>query len=77
MEGRTMQWEALDTHCFPWFNLSAAGSKGTEQEHAASRRDAVAKKMTRQQVAEAQRLAREWKPKRAKQRNLDTHFLRI
>jgi hypothetical protein len=49
-----------------WFNLSSAGSCGIEQEHAAERRDSVAKKMTRQQIAEAQRLAREWKPKQAK-----------
>jgi len=36
-----------------WFNLA----------HASSKRDALAKKMTNEQIAEAQRLAREWKAK--------------
>jgi hypothetical protein len=43
-----------------WFSLSAAqgdkdGAKG---------RDMVARKMTPAQIAEAQKLAREWKPKK-------------
>jgi TPR repeat protein len=42
-----------------WFNL--AGSKGLAL--AIEGRDMVAKKMTPGQIAEAQRLAREWKPK--------------
>ena len=43
-----------------WFNLAAArGNK-----HAAGNRDWLAKKMTPAQIAEAQRLAREWKPKK-------------
>jgi len=48
-----------------WFTLSAAGSKGEEQAEAAKFRDSISKKMTPQQIAEAQRLAREWKPKPA------------
>jgi TPR repeat protein len=42
-----------------WFNLAAA------QGHANAKkgRDIVAKLMTSEQIAEAQRLAREWKPK--------------
>ena len=41
-----------------WFNLSAA--QGSED--ARTYRDNVAKLMTPDQIAEAQRLAREWKP---------------
>jgi len=39
-----------------WFNLAAA--QGTEETRTV--RDEIAKEMTRQQIAEAQRLAREW-----------------
>lgn len=47
-----------------WFNLAAAGLKDkTDREGAASNRDMVAEKMTPAQIAEAQKLAREWKPK--------------
>jgi TPR repeat protein len=42
-----------------WFNLSA--TKG--DAHAVKARDIVAAKMTPAQIAEAQKLAREWKPK--------------
>jgi hypothetical protein len=42
-----------------WFNLSAAALNGL----GTADRDAVARKMTPDQIAEAQRLAREWKPK--------------
>ena len=41
-----------------WYNL--AGARGDEQ--ARENRDRIAQKMTRDQIAEAQRLAREWKP---------------
>ena len=41
-----------------WFNLSAAqGNQG-----AAKNRDIAARRMTPAQIAEAQKLAREWKP---------------
>ena len=47
-----------------WFNLTAANnSNKTGREKAASNRDLMAKQMTPAQVAEAQKLAREWKPK--------------
>ena len=42
-----------------WFNLSAA--QGDEQT--IKNRDRIAKQMTSDQIAEAQRMAREWKPK--------------
>jgi TPR repeat protein len=41
-----------------WFNLAAAQGN----EDARQNRDSVAKLMTPDQVAEAQRLARQWKP---------------
>jgi len=45
-----------------WFNLAAAqGWIGFEK--AKTNRDIAAERMTREQIAEAQRLAREWKPK--------------
>ena len=43
-----------------WFNLSAAQGDA----NATKSRDIVAAKMTPAQIAEAQRLAREWRPKR-------------
>jgi TPR repeat protein len=42
-----------------WFNLAAANGK----PDSAIRRDLLADQMTKDQIAEAQRLAREWKPK--------------
>ncbi len=42
-----------------WFSL--AGAQGDKQ--AAKQRDIVAKRMTPAQIAEAQKLVREWKPK--------------
>jgi len=41
-----------------WFNLSAAQG----EQDAAEDRDKVAQRMTSAQVAEEQKLAREWKP---------------
>jgi TPR repeat protein len=42
-----------------WFNLAASRGDSKAPEN----RDVVAGKMTREQIAEAQRLAREWTPK--------------
>ena len=42
-----------------WFNLSAA----QDDDDAAKNRDVVAQRMTPAQIAEAQKLTREWKPK--------------
>jgi uncharacterized protein len=41
-----------------WFNLAA----GQGNEHAVKARDLVAGRMTPDQISEAQRLVREWKP---------------
>lgn len=43
---------------YMWFSLSAAQGK----EGAATFRDLIARRMTPAQIAEAQKLAREWKP---------------
>ena len=43
---------------YMWFNLSAAQGR----DGAAAFRDLIARRMTPAQIAEAQRLAREWKP---------------
>jgi TPR repeat protein len=43
-----------------WFNLSAAQG----DQNAAETRDRILKRMTPAQIAEAQKLAREWQPKR-------------
>lgn len=48
-----------------WFNLAATrfpASDARNRETAIKNRDLVAKQMTREQIDEAQRLAREWKP---------------
>ncbi len=42
-----------------WFNLAAAQGDDMARKNS----DIVAKRMTAEQIAEAQRLAREWKPK--------------
>jgi TPR repeat protein len=46
-----------------WFNLAAVRFVAGEHNTAAENRDLVGRKMTRAQIAEAQRLAREWRPK--------------
>ena len=47
-----------------WFNLAAAGATDKEvRDRATNNRDTVAAKMNSTQVAEAQKLAREWKAK--------------
>ncbi len=43
---------------YMWFNLSAAQGR----ESAAAFRDLIARSLTPAQIAEAQKLAREWKP---------------
>ncbi len=46
-----------------WYSLAALRSSGEDRDEAASNRDDVEAKMSPAQVTEAQRLAREWKPK--------------
>ena len=56
-EGQGVPQDYVQAHL--WFNLAAA--QGIKK--ARNNRDVVAKEMTPAEVAEAQRLAREWKPK--------------
>ncbi len=49
-----------------WLNLAASrfsASEAEKRDHAVKNRDLVAAQMTPAQIAEAQRLARAWKPK--------------
>ncbi len=45
-----------------WLNLAASKAESADQAKVARARDLVAGKMTIQQIADAQRLARDWKP---------------
>jgi uncharacterized protein len=49
---------------YAWFHLAASRFPVTERESAQRNRDHVASKMTPAQIAEAQKLSREWKPKK-------------
>jgi len=46
---------------YTWFNLSAAQG-GLQSQEAEKRRGIIAQRMTPEQIAEAQKLTREWKP---------------
>lgn len=59
-EGRGVPQDFVEAH--KWLNLAAAGSP-SGPNLAAQVREKVAGYMSRSQIAEAQRLAREWKPK--------------
>ena len=63
-DGQGVTQDYVQAHM--WFNLAAARFDASEKEYrdkAAKNRDIVAAKMTPAQIAEAQKLAREWKPK--------------
>jgi len=48
---------------YKWFALAATkSSPGKTRDNAIKGRDAVASEMTQAQIAEGQKLAREWKP---------------
>jgi len=50
---------------YKWFNIAASTETDKEERDQFGRnRDLVSRKMTPNQIAEAQRLAREWKPKK-------------
>ena len=55
--GRGVEQDNIQAHL--WLNLAAAGSEPAARRE----RELVATKMTRSQLAEADRLAREWQPK--------------
>ncbi len=53
-----------DAQAHMWFNLAASRFlPGEDRDKAVKYRNIVAKRMTPAQIAEAQKLAREWKPK--------------
>jgi uncharacterized protein len=60
-QGQGMPQDYVRAHM--WFNIAAAGaSDASVRDQSVKYRDLVAAKMTPEQIAEAQRLAREWKP---------------
>ena len=52
-----------NVQAYMWFDLSARFSEGVERDRMVQNRDVIASYLTPAQLAEAQRLAREWKPK--------------
>ncbi len=48
---------------YMWFDLSARYSEGVERDRMVQNRDVILSYLTPAQLAEAQRLARAWKPK--------------
>ncbi len=53
-----------DVQALMWFNLASSRARdATVRQMAVRNRDEVAAKMTPAQVAEAQRMARDWKTK--------------
>ena len=60
-DGRGVPQDYFQAHL--WYNLAASQLTGEDRETAVTNRDKMAEKMTSDQIAEAQRLAREWKPK--------------
>lgn len=60
--GRGVSTDYVQAH--KWFNLAASRKRsGAGRDMSVGNRDSVAKRMTPAQIAEAQRLAREWAPK--------------
>ncbi len=62
-KGRAVPRDYAQAHM--WFNLAASIFRpGDDRERAVKNRDIVAKRMTPAQISEAQKAAREWKPKK-------------
>jgi TPR repeat protein len=55
-KGEGVAQDYVEAH--KWYNLAAAQG----EKIASNNRDSIAKEMTPEQIAEAQKLAREWKP---------------
>ncbi len=61
--GRGVPQDYVQAHM--WFNLAVPNlAAGANRDTAVENRDNVSAKMTPAQIAEVQRLAREWKPKK-------------
>ena len=59
-DGRGVPQDRVRAHM--WLNLAASRASSDDRKWVAEQRDRLTAKMTAQQIAEAQRLAREWKP---------------
>ena len=59
-DGQGVPQDYVEAHM--WLNLATAQSSGEDREKYVEVRDLTAKLMTANQVAEAQRRAREWTP---------------
>ncbi len=60
--GRGVPQDYAQAHM--WYHLAASTSPpGKDRDQAVKNRDIIAEKMTPAQISEAQKLAREWKPK--------------
>ena len=59
-DGQGVPQDYVEAHM--WLNLSASASASKERDKAVKTRDMVADRMTPAQLAEAQKLAREWRP---------------
>jgi uncharacterized protein len=59
-DGRGVPQDYVRAHM--WINVEASHSDDAERQMAIKVRDDVAAKMTPDQIAEAQRLTREWRP---------------
>jgi hypothetical protein len=64
VEGKGVPQDYVQAHM--WANLAGASDAGDVQKSSAKVRDILADMMTREQIAEAQRLARDWKPTKPK-----------
>ena len=62
-EGRGVPQDDVQAH--KWYNLAASRISSSDQrrDRVVKARNRVGRKMTRTQLAEAQRLSREWRPK--------------
>ena len=58
--GRGVPQDDVEAHM--WFNLAAAQSSSEDRDRRVKARDDLAERMTADQIAEAQRRAREWTP---------------
>jgi TPR repeat protein len=58
--GRGLKQDYVKAHV--WFSVVVSKTSGDQRQFASDARDEVACKMTHHQIAEAQRLASEWKP---------------
>ena len=60
-KGKGVPQDYVQAH--KWVNVAASRTTGEVAENSRLLRDQLAEKMTASQIAEAQRLAREWRPK--------------